>query len=161
MSDGKVSDGKGAPLHRWARSLLLLAVFCLVVLQFLGPSPEAVRLVRELEQGPGHVVDLDGVTDRDWDRLHVFGPYTTRAAIEEELGAPWPGTFPGRITEHDDRVLVVLTHGGHVTASIEVPRSPVDLAPLVEEARGGLRREGLGLVLGEGGRARFERRDER
>ncbi|MDB5294618.1 MAG: putative lipoprotein, partial [Phycisphaerales bacterium] len=73
-------------------------------------------------------VDLARVAGFDWDTVHFFGPYRTRAEVERTLGFPWPGLGGSRI-EHDDGVtLVVFVKGGRVVRSFDHRRAAGDYA---------------------------------
>jgi hypothetical protein len=86
------------------------------------------RVAAAAARGPGAVVDLRALAPFRWDRVHVFGPYTTDARIAREIGAPWAGR--SLVADLDDRALVVFTHGGRVVAAFDQTRDRGDLVRL-------------------------------
>jgi hypothetical protein len=66
----------------------------------------------------------------DWDRMHIFGPYRTKAEVAKELGFSWSGFDRTTIETSDSVVLVVFVRDGKVVHWYEHPRDAGDLAPL-------------------------------
>jgi hypothetical protein len=58
-----------------------------------------------------------------WDRMYVFGCYSSRASVEKALGFSWPDFSKTTIEYSDSVVLVVFVHHGKVVGWYEQPRS--------------------------------------
>lgn len=48
-------------------------------------------LLEQVQHGPGTIVDFTEVAPFAWERLYVFGPYTSHQRIHDSLGFHWPG----------------------------------------------------------------------
>lgn len=74
-------------------------------------------------------VDFSGEFDFDWDRVFVFGPYSTSEEVESSLGFDWREYADSSIEGSDSVCLVVFVADGSVAAWYDQPRS-VDLIEL-------------------------------
>lgn len=84
-------------------------------------------LWRQVDGGPGTVVDFTQLGPNDWDRLFIFHPYTPSSSIHEALGYEWPAAERSSIGSNDGVNLVVFTRGGRVAGWFEHPRNRGDL----------------------------------
>lgn len=73
-----------------------------------------------------NVVDVPVLAAFEWDRLHVFPPYTSATTIQQELGFSW--SEARRIEKHDDFVLLVFLNRGQVVRFVDLPRDGADFA---------------------------------
>lgn len=64
-----------------------------------------------------------------WDRMHVFGCYSSRESVEKALGFPWSDFSKSAIESSDSVVLVVFVQNGKVVGWYEQPRT-IELVPL-------------------------------
>lgn len=71
-------------------------------------------------------IRLADYTSFDWDRVHIFAPYTPADLIRDEVGSRVP--FPHSNSE--DHCLVVFMSGRRIAAAFEVDRKPADFAQL-------------------------------
>lgn len=78
----------------------------------------------------GDQLDLAAAVPAEWDRVYVFGPYTTDEKISYELGALWPGK--PSMESRDDVTLLVFRSGDKLAGIAEVPRGGIDLSPLAK-----------------------------
>jgi hypothetical protein len=67
-----------------------------------------------------------------WDRMYVFGCYSSRASVEKALGFSWPDFGTTTIESADSVVLVVFVRNGKVVGWYEQPRS-IELAYLAND----------------------------
>ena len=58
-----------------------------------------------------------------WDRMYVFGCYSSRASVEKALGFSWPDFSKTTIESSDSVVLVAFVQNGKVVAWYEQPRA--------------------------------------
>lgn len=58
-----------------------------------------------------------------WDRMYVFGCYSSRASVENALGFTWPDFSKTTIESSDSVVLVVFVQNRRVVAWYEQPRT--------------------------------------
>jgi hypothetical protein len=58
-----------------------------------------------------------------WDRMYVFGCYSSRASVEKALSFSWPDFSKTTIESSDSVVLVVFVQNGRVVGWYEQPRS--------------------------------------
>ncbi|HEY0707873.1 MAG TPA: hypothetical protein VGG33_13805 [Polyangia bacterium] len=72
------------------------------------------------------VVKMADATPFPWERLHVFGPYTTAETVENELGFSWWRS--NAIESNDHFALLVFVRGGKVVRFVIHPRGNGDLA---------------------------------
>ena len=82
----------------------------------------------EADKGTGTVVQLSSLTDFSWDTVHVFPPYTSQAAIDEQLGFAWPEARATDIRDNDGIALLVFVSQGAVVRSVAQPRNKGDFA---------------------------------
>jgi len=90
--------------------------------------PELETAVQSAAQSGEPVEVVDAVGDRRWDRLHVFGPYTSRAEINRTIGFDWHGTTA--IENQDAVQLVLLVDGKRVARAVDLPRGRADFGCL-------------------------------
>jgi hypothetical protein len=56
-----------------------------------------------------------------WDRVYVFGSYTSRQDVEKSLGFPWPDYEKSAVQVQDGNALVVFVRGGRVVDWFDSP----------------------------------------
>ncbi|WP_153732099.1 hypothetical protein [Sporosarcina obsidiansis] len=66
-------------------------------------------------------IPLSPLTDFDWDKAHVYGPYTTEDIIEESLNIKFKGSTHG-IEILEDRFLLVFAKGKHAIKTVPISR---------------------------------------
>ena len=69
----------------------------------------AAALAERAQLGAGTVVDFADVAPFAWDRVYIFGPYTSPEHIDACLGFHWPAVSRSSINSSKGRNLVVLS----------------------------------------------------
>ncbi len=77
----------------------------------------------------GSAIRLSDYTPFDWDRVHIFAPYTPATTIRNEVGSRVP--FPRRHSE--GHCLLVFLSRGRVAAALEEERKAADFAQLFRQ----------------------------
>lgn len=89
----------------------------------------AERLGEGVDAGGGSRIDPQALTDFDWDKLWVFGPYTPGEVVEETIGFSWgPADHAAPLTE--GQYLYVFVLGDKV---VRHALAPGDSEPLVRD----------------------------
>jgi len=70
-------------------------------------------------------IDLSSLTDFDWEKVYIFGPYTTQEMINEKLGVNYKD--PSSIDYRDDINLIVFLDNNKVVQYAEITRKYGDL----------------------------------
>jgi hypothetical protein len=100
--------------------LCLLAGFsCWLVLR---PDRVSSALSEQIRRGPGTMVDFAQAAPFAWDRVYVFGPYTSHEHIHKSLGFHWGGIERTTIELNDGVNLVVFVRGRRVVHWFEHAR---------------------------------------
>ena len=89
----------------------------------------------------GATIRLADYSTFDWDRVHIFGPFTPAKVIKEEVGESVP--FPHG--DSDGHCLLVFLSRGKVAAAFEVERNAGDFAELFH--KGGYSRDEAVFVI--------------
>lgn len=87
------------------------------------------RAIFQNQAGEIQVVDLSSITTFPWDKLYVFGPYTSSQRIDSILGNFWIGSRFTSIKSNDRITLLVFTRNGRVVQHLEFPRGQGDFSP--------------------------------
>lgn len=72
-----------------------------------------------LEKESVKEIDLNTLTDFDWDKAYIFTPYTTQETINKQLGVKFKD--PSNIDYRDDIYLIVFLGKNKVVQYIEIP----------------------------------------
>lgn len=72
-------------------------------------------------------ISLNQLTDFDWDKAMVYGPYTSKDIIESSLDVTFKGSTLG-IESLDDRFLLVFTKGEYAVKTVKLSRRGVDFS---------------------------------
>lgn len=106
-------------------------------------------LAAQIQRGPGAVIDFAEVAPFPWDRLYIFGPYSSLEHVENCLDFPWPEYRRTSIEYSDSINLVVFVRQKKAVHWFEYPRGRGELGYLAdcsgyarEEARFRVQREG-------------------
>jgi hypothetical protein len=107
-----------------------------------------------VQRGPGAVIDFAEVAPFPWDRLYIFGPYTSPEHVHKCLGFGWPEYRWASIRDSDGVNLVVFVRDRKVVHWFEFPRKNGELGYLDdpkgytrEEARFRVQREGTDRLI--------------
>jgi hypothetical protein len=71
-------------------------------------------------------LDLTLVGPADWERLCIFGPYTTNDLVEADLGFKWNADAESAVSVSDGINLIVFTRGKKVVAFVDHKRRDGD-----------------------------------
>ena len=85
-------------------------------------------LARAVQEGRPSV-SLRDLPAPAWDRVHVFGPFTSRSEIAKALGFDWRGSAARAIERADHAVLLVFLHQGNLALAVMHPRDRGDFVP--------------------------------
>lgn len=116
-------------MRRAHRGCVELVAGVVIVTASCASKPDqdlADRISSAAQTGDVSVVNVPVAAPFAWDRLFVFPPYASSAAVAKELGSPWSGS--GRIEKRDDIVLLVFVDQGRVVRFVEQPRGGGDLS---------------------------------
>lgn len=72
-------------------------------------------------------ISLTPLTDFDWNKAMVYGPYTSKEIIEGSLDITFKGSTLG-IESLDDRFLLVFTKGDYATKTVKLSRRGIDFS---------------------------------
>jgi hypothetical protein len=86
--------------------------------------------VIKFRYGSIEIIDLEKTTSFDWDKLYIFGPYTTAKKMNEELGQVWILGYFTHIDSSENYSLLVFMNKNRIVQFLEFPRSLVDFSPL-------------------------------
>ncbi|KAA0965295.1 hypothetical protein FQ087_03015 [Sporosarcina sp. ANT_H38] len=84
----------------------------------------AQKILEQAEKGTTEI-SLSTLTDFDWEKASVYGPYTTIDVIEESLNVEFKGSING-IDSRDDIFLLVFAKGNHAIKTVELSRKAGD-----------------------------------
>jgi hypothetical protein len=65
--------------------------------------------------------DFAAHTESAWDRVYVFGSYSSRQQVEQSLGFTWPGYDKSVVQAQDGNTLVVFVRDGRVVDWFDSP----------------------------------------
>ena len=69
------------------------------------------------------VLTISSVTEFQWDKLFIFGPYTPEKKIHEQLGYNWAEAEKTHIDSSDTFHLLVFVNNGKVVRYFKLPRT--------------------------------------
>jgi len=130
-----------------AASALLLVALTLIVLRYgidrpqeaRREDPEAFKRALTEAVNGADSFDLAAVAGFEWDRVHIFGPYTSLEEMELAVGTRWSmnsltgrllrSTFIGKYPLDDDSMQkLVFVRGDDVVLDVTLQRKPIDMA---------------------------------
>ena len=117
--DARVSTGYG--LAGMYRLTFILGLFVIVGCNEGGGASSA-RASLESAVASG-ATSFDFATDSAfaWDRVYVFGSYTSRQDVEKSLGFSWPDFEKSEVWVQDGNTLVVFVREGRVVDWFDSP----------------------------------------
>jgi hypothetical protein len=90
-------------------------------------------LWQRIQRGPGTTVDLATVAPFAWDRVFIFGPYTSSREVDKRLGFHWDEYWQTGIEASKGYNLVVFVRGQRVVRWFEHARNRGELEELAQE----------------------------
>ena len=97
------------------------------------------QIAKAVAQGEGATLQMSRVADFDWDRFHVFPPYTPSQDVDQQLGFHWSAAESTGIHELDSITLLVFVRDSNVVAYVTLPRRDGDFSDIKHP--GGFSRE--------------------
>lgn len=104
-------------LQKWLFSIGGVVLMFTMLFLFLGDRASedtmlAKNIMEEANSGTT-VVSLNKLTDFNWEKAQIFGPYTTKDTIEETMDIQFRGSTSG-LDVREDIFLLVFAKDGHV-----------------------------------------------
>ncbi len=128
------SVGRG----RWRLFLLILAVLlalgvALLAVRGSGGGSRIAQLQDQLSRAVASGADHFnfGATGFEWDKMYVFGPYTSQKDVESLIGISWPEFKQTTVKSSDSVCLVLFVRDSEVVGWYEQPRT-IDLSWLTK-----------------------------
>jgi len=87
------------------------------------------HLEKQLPLNKGELLAVRKVTETDWTRLFIFGPYTTPEIIFKTVGKKLKDKAVDRLAENDTINLLVFIEKNESLHLVVVPRQSVDFSP--------------------------------
>jgi hypothetical protein len=112
--------------QRRACSLIVLLAS---VLSGCGEDPTAAAIVAQVRSGPGHPLVLSELAPFRWDRVCLFGPYTTAQEVVQITGLPEAARATHGIESNESIDLLLFVEGDRIVREVELPRTGGDFAP--------------------------------
>jgi hypothetical protein len=103
------------------------------------------RIAKAVAQGEGATIRISDVAEFEWDRFHIFPPYTPTDDIDRELGFHWPSAASTGIDQLDSFTLLVFVRSSEVVAYVKLPRRDGDFSEIKHP--GGYSREDAVFVV--------------
>lgn len=103
-------------LQKWLFGIGGVVLMFTMLFLFLGDRASedtmlAKNIMEEANSGTT-VVSLNKLTDFDWEKAQIFGPYTTKDTIEETMDIQFRGSTSG-LDVREDIFLLVFAKEGH------------------------------------------------
>jgi hypothetical protein len=90
----------------------------------------ASRVLASAVQSGRPTVHLRDLPGPPWERVHIFGPYTSRQQVASALGFPWNDGAAARELERSDGLnLLLFVRGGRVVLTVRHRRDEGDFGP--------------------------------
>jgi len=118
---------RNTPPHRSA--LLLVGIILLWLASCTASSNRKLQsdLQKTLQvSADGTVLHLSAITQFKWEKVFIFGPYTSRRAIEQALGFHWASPVVKEIESSDSFELLIFVRNGRVVQYARVQRRSAD-----------------------------------
>ena len=88
-----------------------------------GISDRIRTQIRASKTGP---LDLGPVGPQGWERVCIFGPYSTKKEVEQDLGFKWDFDSKSSASVDDGINLIVFVRGNEVLGHVDHPRRDGD-----------------------------------
>ncbi|EGQ20735.1 hypothetical protein HMPREF9372_3483 [Sporosarcina newyorkensis 2681] len=106
-------------------AVLISAMVSLFFVNRASEDPVLAKKIVEQAKSGATEIPLSALTDFDWDRALVYGPYTTVDVIEDSLNVEFKGSING-LDIREDMFLLVFAKGGHAIKTAELSRAAGD-----------------------------------
>jgi hypothetical protein len=110
------------------RSLLLVPSFLALALTSCSSQDRSIseKIKSQVHASSTAPLDLTFVGPNGWERVCIFGPYTTNNLVEADLGFKWNADSESSVSINDGVNLIVFTRGNEVVAFAEHKRGDGD-----------------------------------
>lgn len=113
---------------------LSVASLVLLVACSRGDDPSISSAIAEqFDRTTDQVVDLSVVGPKEWDRVCILPPYTSREQAEKVLGFNWNSDSKSNIGASDTINVVVFVKENEVVAYTEHPRNKGDFSGITQK----------------------------
>ena len=99
-------------------------------------SSISVPLWRQIKKGTDTTVDFATIAPFAWDRVFIFGPYTSSQEVDRRLGFHWSEYWQTNIDKFEGYNLVLFVREAKVARWFEHPRNQGELEGLAEAKNG-------------------------
>lgn len=130
------SSTTASPMNRPARNvsvvslLLVILVGLGLIYRYLVPGPHAFSRALAAAVADGRsTIRLGQLPNPDWDRVYLFGPFTSEATIRSTLEFEWSGSVIRRLERSDSFQLLLFVRGQSVVMAVLHPRQQGDFDP--------------------------------
>ena len=93
-----------------------------------NPDKKLEIAIHEIIKSDTKVLDLNKVTDFEWDTLLILHPYSTLHQVEKKLNIDLSQIKQTAIESRDDISVLIFYHNRKITKIVEYPRYPGDFA---------------------------------
>ncbi|MEK4025919.1 hypothetical protein [Sporosarcina sp. FSL W7-1283] len=115
-------------LKKWSfwigGGVLIIAMVSLFFVNRASEDPVLAMKIVEQAKSSTTEIPLSTLTDFDWDRALVYGPYTTGDVIEDSLNVKFKGNING-LDIREDMFLLVFAKGDHAVKTAVLSRTGV------------------------------------
>ena len=112
--------------ERRTGSLIVLVTLALTA---CGQDAIAAGISTSVRRGPGHSIVLSEMAPFGWDRVCLFGPYTTAEEVVQITGTAKAARATHGIESSEGIDLLLFVEGDRIVREVELRRTYADFAP--------------------------------
>ena len=112
---------------------LLVAIFLVLILTVIGfyfqtTEPSDMKefrnsLCQAARSKPSSPIKLSNMATTDWEKIYIFGPYTSKETVESDLGFKWNGFDETGISLEDSVNLILFLSKDNEVKWVKIPRN--------------------------------------
>lgn len=106
-------------------TVLIFVVFITIFHHRASEDPILAKQIEEQAKDDVTKISLNTLTDFDWDKAMIYGPYTSKEVIEDTLDIKFKGSTHG-IELREDLFLLVFANGNYAVKTVELSRRNFD-----------------------------------
>ena len=107
---------------------LILVLFCVSCTNVSNRG--SLAIANNFELNSRKKIDLAIAIEDQWDKVYIFGPYTTEEKIDNTLGFNWDSYSRSSIGHNEGISLLIFTKNKQIIKYIEHPRNQGDFSNL-------------------------------
>ncbi len=88
------------------------------------------ELAQAVSQGSNRKISLANLSIIEWDKLYIYGPYTTNDDIASDIGGVNTQIIDASIEDRDDICLLIFTYKSNIKLSLVYPRKNFDFSTI-------------------------------